>query len=87
MRENSPFQRFGFFLLLATVVLLTAWSGYGRALSRRPFGGCCQKTSAVRCWNTPLEKTSISDGLGSKTVLKIKTVCIIKRNLRGPDTP
>jgi hypothetical protein len=35
----------------------------------------------------PLEKTSISDGLGSKTVLKIKTVCIIKRNLRGPDTP
>jgi hypothetical protein len=36
------------------------------------YGSCRQKTSAMRCRNTPVEKTSIYDGLGSKTALMIR---------------
>jgi hypothetical protein len=48
-------------------------------------GSCCQKTSAVRCWNTPLEKTTISDGLGSKTILIIR-LCASSSRPKGSDT-
>jgi hypothetical protein len=65
IRENSPVHGFGFFLLLATIVLLNRWSGCGRALMRRCFTAAVYKRH-LRC------VAGIYGGLGSKTELMMR---------------